>query len=104
MARKIIMSVSLLICTFFFTTPVVAGDLCEESTNTVCIGCHNADRVCENLGASAKTWKSILKWMESNIGEEFEQDEFEALVKCFSEPSAGAKAATQFEKTFKIMR
>ena len=93
MARKIIMLVSLLICSVVFISPVLAGDLCEENTNTVCIGCHNADRVCENLGASEKTWTDLLKWMESNIGDDFEEEEFQAMVKCFSEPSAGAKAA-----------
>ncbi len=92
MVRKIILLVSLLVCLGAFISPVLAGDLCEESTNTVCIGCHNADRVCENLGASEKTWKDILEWMVAN-GAELEEDELEELIKCFSEPSAGAKAA-----------
>ena len=92
MAGKFFMLVSLLICTVFFVSPVVAGDMCEENINTVCIGCHNADQVCESLGASEKTWKDILEWMVAN-GAELEEDEVEALVKCFSEPSAGAKAA-----------
>ncbi|MEN8135112.1 MAG: hypothetical protein ABFS18_06190 [Thermodesulfobacteriota bacterium] len=92
MARKIILLVSLLIGTVCFISPVVAADMCEENINTVCIGCHNTDDVCENLGASEKTWKDILEWMVAN-GAELEEDEIETMVKCFSEPSAGAKAA-----------
>lgn len=92
MDMKIIPLVALLVCTVFLSSPVVAGDICEESVNTVCIGCHNSDRVCESLGASEKTWQAVLDWMVSN-GAELEDDEIEAMVKCFSAPSAGAKAA-----------
>jgi hypothetical protein len=87
-----IMLISLLVFMVSFISPVLAGDLCEESINTVCIGCHNTDAVCENLGASEKTWKDILDWMVAN-GAELEEDEIETMIKCFSEPSAGAKAA-----------
>ena len=89
---KIIMLMSLMTFMVFFSSSVLAGDICEESINTICIGCHNTDRVCESLGASEKTWKAVLDWMVSN-GAELEDDELEAMVKCFSEPSAGAKAA-----------
>ena len=92
MTRNIILLVSLMICTVSFSSPVVAGDICEESINTVCIGCHNTDDVCANLGASEKIWKDLLDWMVDN-GAELEDDVLEAMVKCFSEPSAGAKAA-----------
>lgn len=92
MGKKIIMLASLLVGMLFSASPVLAGDICAESIDTICIGCHNTDRVCENLGVSEKTWKELLVWMVAN-GAELEDDEVAALVKCFSEPSAGAKAA-----------
>lgn len=92
MARNIIVLMVVMVSSFFFLSPAVAGDICEESINTVCIGCHNADRVCESLGLSEKTWKGLLEWMVAN-GAELEEDELEALEKCLSAPSAGAKAA-----------
>ena len=92
MNMKIIMLMSLMTFMVFFSSSVLAGDICEESINTVCIGCHNTDDVCKNLGESEKIWKDLLDWMVAN-GAELEDDELEALIKCFSEPSAGAKAA-----------
>ena len=92
MSREIILLVSLVICTVFYVSPVLAGDICEENINTVCIGCHNADEVCGTLGASEKTWKAVLVWMIDN-GAELEDDDEEAMGKGFIEPSAGAKAA-----------
>lgn len=92
MNTKTGMLISLTLLLAFFVSPVVAGDLCEENINTVCIGCHDTDQVCANLGSSEKIWQNLLEWMVSN-GAELEKDEIKTMVKCFSEPSVGAKAA-----------
>ena len=84
----------LFLLTFIFSTGsvVLAEDICEEYINSVCIDCHNPDRVCEKLGATEKTWESLLDFMNAN-GAELEPEEMEALAKCLSEPSPGAKSA-----------
>lgn len=92
MSRNIVALLIVTVVMLFFVSPVLAEDICEESVTTVCIGCHNADRVCDNLGLSEKTWKNLLDWMVSN-GAELEEDTVAEMVKCFSQPSAGVKAA-----------
>jgi hypothetical protein len=92
MARQIIILAALLIGMGFFGFPGMAADICGEKIATECIGCHNIDRVCEELGESEKTWNGLLKRMVA-YGAELGKDEIVEMAKCFSAPSADAKAA-----------
>lgn len=92
MARSTVFLGILLLGMFFVVSPVMADDICVENFNSLCIGCHNTDRVCEKLGSSENEWAGILKWMV-DMGAEIESDDITAMSQCFSAPSPGVKAA-----------
>lgn len=64
---------------------------CAELLGSVCIGCHDSERVCAKIGGPEKKWVGLLKWMIAN-GAELEEEDKTLLINCMTEPYAEAKA------------
>ena len=63
---------------------------CKTLLTSECVGCHEKEKFCENLGKNERFWKAMLGIMEAN-GADLTKEEKEELIASLSKPLEAAK-------------
>ena len=85
---KIVIPIVLLVplLALFVPQAALADRDCSNLLKGECVGCHEKEKYCENIGKSEKFWKGMLNYMESN-GADLTSAETATLTQCLSSSS-----------------